>query len=472
MTMHDPTILPLSRREMLRRSASGFGLLALSGLLAENGFALALAPRQSHFPGKAKQVIFLFMDGGVSHVDTFDPKPRLQQEHGRPFRMRVEATQFDAAGNSLGSPFRFRRYGQAGHPISEIFPHLSRHADDLCFIRSMRSPFAEHAQSCYMMHVGSPLRGRPSLGSWVAYGLGTECANLPGYVVLDGGQVALGGIANYSSGFLPATHEGSLFRVDASQPIVPNIRPADQRSRAGLLRFLAAGDRDFAARLGPEASAVEAAIHNFELANQMQDSVPAVADLSGETSTTLDRYGITARNPLTARYARQCLLARRLIERGVRFVELTCVSGIRFVSPWDSHGNIKEEHTKNAEVVDQPVGALLHDLKTRGLFETTLVVWATEFGRTPFAQGGLGRDHNPQGFTIWLAGAGVKGGMIHGATDEYGYHAIDNIVSVHDLHATLLHLLGFDHTRLTFRYAGRDFRLTDVHGQVVHEVLA
>jgi hypothetical protein len=455
---------------MLQRSASGFGLVALSGVLADAGFAQSLAPRRSHFPGKARQVILLFMDGGVSQVDTFDPKPRLDQEHGRPFRMPVEATQFDAVGNAMRSPFRFQRHGRSGLPISDLFPHLSRRADELCIIRSMRAPLAEHAQACYLMHLGAPLRGRPSLGSWVSYGLGSEADDLPGYVVLDGGLVALGGIANYASGFLPATHEGSLFRTEANRPIVPNIRAADPRGRAGLTRFLAHGDHAFAERLGPEGAAVESAIANFELACRMQVSVPAVADLSAESRATRQLYGLDSSNPLTTRYARQCLLARRLIERGVRFVELTCVAGIRNVAPWDSHGNIREDHRKNADAVDQPVAALLYDLRARSLLESTLVVWATEFGRTPFAQGS-GRDHNPQGFSIWLAGAGVRGGMAYGATDDYGYHAVEDVVSVHDLHATILHLLGFDHTRLTFRYAGRDFRLTDVHGEVLHKIL-
>jgi hypothetical protein len=384
--------------------------------------------------------------------------------------MPVEATQFDAVGNTLGSPFRFERHGQSGLPISDLFPHLSRRADELCVIRSMRGPLAEHAQACYLIHLGAPLRGRPSLGSWVSYGLGTEASDLPGYVVLDGGLVALGGIANYASGFLPATHEGSLLRTEANGPIVPNIRAADSRDRDRLARFVTDVDRTFAQQLGPEGSAIESAIANFELACRMQVSVPTVADFSAESRATRQLYGVDAANPLTARYARQCLLARRLIERGVRFIELTCVAGIRNVSPWDSHDNIKEHHRKNAEAVDQPVAALLYDLRARGLLESTLVVWATEFGRTPFAQA-KGRDHNPQGFTIWLAGAGVRGGMAYGATDEYGYHAVEDVVSVHDLHATILHLLGFDHTRLTFRYAGRDFRLTDVHGEVIHRIL-
>jgi hypothetical protein len=469
---------------MLERASTGFGLLALAGLLADQGHLAGaddapaptslLAPRRGHFPARAKQAIFLFMDGGVSQVDCFDPKPRLQRENGQPFRMRIEATQFDQNGQALASPFSFRRHGRAGIPISSLFPHLARCADDLCVIRSMRTPFAEHAQSCYMMHTGHSLRGRPSLGAWATYGLGSACANLPGFVVLDGGQLPLGGLANFASGFLPAVHEGSLFRVGTGGTVLANIQPHDPAAarQQNRLRFIMESDRAFARSLGSGQDAISSAIHNYELAFAMQAAVPEVSDLGGESRATLEHYGVTSRNPLCARYAQQCLLARRLIERGVRFVELTCVDGIRFVSPWDSHENIRQEHQRNADVVDQPIAALLTDLKARGLLDTTLVIWAGEFGRTPFAQGSTGRDHNPHGFSIWLAGGGVRGGLIHGATDEYGYHAVEDVVTIHDLHATILHLLGLDHTRLIYRYAGRDFRLTDVEGQVVHGLLA
>lgn len=461
----------LSRRRWLGR----FGAIAASSLLAEQGLlADVLRPKAPHFKPRAKRVVVLYMDGGVSQVDSFDPKPKLQAADGKPFPMKVEATQFEQNGNAMGSPFSFRRYGQSGINVSSLFPHIATCVDDLCVIRSMRSPFSEHAQSCYLMHTGHSLQGRPSLGSWTSYGLGTECADLPSYVILNGGQLPLGGLANFASGFLPAVHGGSLFHVGASTPIVDNIAPReeDRDAQSRALKFIADGDRAFVNRLGSGEATVESAIRNYELAFRMQTSVPEATDFADETAATLDRYGVTSANKFEARYARECLLARRLLERGVRFVELTCVGGLRNVSPWDSHTNIKAEHPKNAEVVDRPIAALLKDLKARGLLEDTLVVWAGEFGRTPFAQASTGRDHNPQGFTIWLAGAGIRGGMIYGATDEYGYHAVENIVSIHDLHATILHLLGFDHTRLTFRFQGRDFRLTDVHGNVVSAMLA
>jgi hypothetical protein len=481
MTCRTSTPLP-TRREMLRQASTGFGLLALASLLADQGHlagadeapASPLAPRRGHFPARAKHVIFLFMDGGVSQVDSFDPKPRLQRENGQPFGMRIEATQFDRNGRALASPFAFARHGRAGIAVSSLFPHLARCVDDLCVIRSMRTPSAEHAQSCYMMHTGHTLRGRPSMGAWATYGLGSTCANLPGFVVLDAGQLPLGGLANFGSGFLPALHEGSLFQVGAGGPVLANIQAPDtaaarQRNR---MRFIGDADRAFARGLRAGHDAIDSAIHNYELAFAMQAAVPEVSDLRGESRATLDRYGVTSPNPLCARYARQCLLARRLVERGVRFIELTCVAGIRFVSPWDSHDNIRQQHQQNADVVDQPIAALLADLKARGLLDETLILFASEFGRTPFAQGSTGRDHNPHGFSIWLAGGGVKGGYVHGATDEYGYHAVEGVVTIHDLHATILHLLGLDHTRLTYRYAGRDFRLTDVEGEVVQAVLA
>jgi hypothetical protein len=473
----------LSRRELLARSAYGIGTLALASMLTEQG-ALAVPPasplsgagqrpKSLHFKPRAKRVLMLFMDGGVSQVDSFDPKPKLQAEDGQPFKMPIEATQFDQNGRTMGSPYKFAQYGQSGIPVSSLFPHIASCVDDLCVVRSMQSPFAEHSQSCLLLHTGHPLQGRPSLGAWLSYGLGSESANLPGYVVLNGGQLPLGGLQNYGSGFLPALHSGSLFHVGAETPIVDNIVPAEsqRRMQTNKLRLIAEDDRDFAAQSGSGESAIESAIHNYELAFAMQTSVPEATDLAGETAATLDAYGVTSSNKFQARYARQCLLARRLMERGVRFVELTCVAGLRNVSPWDSHSNLRVEHQKNADVVDRPIAALLKDLKARGLLEDTLVVWAGEFGRTPFAQGSAGRDHNPQGYSIWLTGAGIRGGMIHGATDEYGYRAVENVVTPHDLQATILYLLGLDHEKLTFRYSGRDFRLTDVHGRVMTEWL-
>ncbi len=414
------------------------------------------------------------MDGGVSQVDSFDPKPRLTAEHGQPFKMPIEATQFDQNGTTMGSPFTFAQYGQSGSWVSSLFPQIATCVDDLCIIRSMRSPFAEHSQSCLMLHTGHPLQGRPSLGAWLSYGLGSECENLPGYVVLNGGQLPLGGLQNFGSGFLPATHAGSLFHVGAETPIVDNITPSEKQRQLQerKLQLIAADDREFVELAATGHDALDSAIRNYELAFTMQTSVPEATAIDRETKHALDQYGVTSQNPFQARYARQCLLARRMLERGVRFVELTCVAGIRNVSPWDSHSNIRVEHQKNADIVDRPIAALLKDLKARGLWDDTLVVWAGEFGRTPFAQGSTGRDHNPQGYSIWLAGGCIRGGLTYGATDEYGYHAIEKVVTVHDLQATILHLLGLDHERLTYRFAGRDFRLTDVHGQVKSEWLS
>lgn len=469
----------LSRREILQRASLGFGSLAVAGMLADRAQAEAapthsLSQQRPHFTPKAKRIVWLFMDGGVSHVDSFDPKPRLNAEHGQPFKMKIEATQFEQNGTTFGSPFAFRNEGEAGIPVSSLFPHIASCIDDLCVIRSMQSPFSEHAQSCYLQHTGHPQQGRPSVGSWISYGLGTECANLPSYVVVNGGQLPLGGIANYSSGFIPAMHEASLFHVGSNTPVVDNIQPSESRPGQQLnkLRFIADNDRDFASKVGSSEDQIESAIRNYELAFAMQSSVPQIADLRDETPATLEMYGVNSANQLQAKYAKQCLLARRLLEQGVRFVELTCVSGLRFVSPWDSHNDIKGEHQKNADVVDRPIAALLKDLKQRGLLDDTIVLWSGEFGRTPFAQGSDGRDHNPQGFSLWVAGGGIKGGMIHGATDEYGYHAVENIVTSYDLHATILHLLGIDHERLTYRFGGRDFRLTDVHGHIVRDILA
>lgn len=460
----------VTRRHALQTAAHGFGWLAFSALMGASarGDHQVTVP---HFLPRAKRVVMLFMDGGPSQVDTLDPKPRLQAEHGQPFKMKIDATQFDNVGTSFGSPFKFHRRGEAGIPMSEIFPHLGQCADDLCVIRSVKADFPEHAQACYFLHSGHGLQGRPSLGAWINYGLGSESANLPGYVVLHGGVIPLGGVENFSAGFLPPAYQGSFFDMYSGGEVVSNVTPSSQSTR-DKRRLLQSADAEFSRSLGPAAVAVEAAIQNGERAFAMQAAVPEVTDLSQETQATQQRYGVDSPNKLMAQYAKQCLLARRLLERGVRFIELTCVRGIRFVAPWDDHENIKDGHTKNAGVVDQPIAALIQDLKARGLLDDTLLIFAGEFGRTPFAQGSRGRDHNPQAFSIWLAGGGVRGGTIYGATDEYGYRAVENIVTVHDLHATILHLLGFDHERLTYRYSGRDFRLTDVYGDVVTDVLS
>ena len=468
----------LNRRQALERVAHGFGSLAFANLLRSDtqgepasmkGLAHPLLPKPSHYPPRAKQVIMLYMDGGPAQMDTFDPKPRLSRDHGKPFAMKMEPTQFNNNGNTYGSPWSFREYGQSGMPVSELFPHLSGCVDDMCFIRSMVSEFSEHTNANYFLHTGLGLSGRPSAGAWVTYGLGSLNQNLPGFVVINGGLTPPGGLDNFSSGFLPAAYQGSLFQPN--DPPVANIHPKESSvsAQARKLSLLQRLDQQSAVELGHD-SAVESAIANQELAFRMQSSVPELMDLSGESEMTHKLYGVGDAYKPTDIFARECLLARRLIERGVRFVELTCPNV--GTDRWDQHGGLQKGHTNNAKAVDQPIAALLKDLKGRGLLDETLVIWAGEFGRTPFSQGADGRDHNPFGFTIWLAGGGVQGGMAYGATDDYGYKAIENRVEIYDLHATMMHLLGMDHTKLTFRFGGRDMRLTDVHGKVIKPILA
>jgi hypothetical protein len=468
---------PMTRRDVLRQGACGFGAMALAGLLGERAFASSLAgidgrgpSRLPHHEARAKAVIFLYMDGGPSQVDTFDPKPRLQAEDGRPFGMEMEATQFDDNGNTLGSPWKFRRYGESGIEVSDLFRHVGRHADDLCVVRSMTSPFSEHTNANYFLHTGLGLSGRPSMGAWASYGLGSDAQDLPGFVVLNGGLIPPGGLECFGSAFLEARHQGSIFKP--SGEALANIRPNEatpelQRNKLDLIAQL---DRGFAERVGPS-DAVETAIGNYELAFRMQSAVPALMDISGESEETRSLYGLDAEFGPTRTYAMQCLIARRLVERGVRFIELTCPA-ISGNDRWDQHANLRESHESNARAVDQPIAGLLTDLKRRGMLDTTLVVWGAEFGRTPFAQGANGRDHNPFGFSMWMAGGGVRGGTVYGATDEYGYKAVDRPMEIHDLHATMLHLLGIDHTRLTVPFGGREMRLTDVHGRVVRDLLA
>jgi hypothetical protein len=464
---------PLSRREMLQQCAGGFGGVALAALLHEQGrtqsaAANPQAPRRPHYPPKASSVIFLYMDGGPSQMDTFDPKPRLEREHGQPPRFRVEQTQFNNNGNVMKSPWRFRRYGQSGIPVSDLLPYTAQCVDDLAVVRSLVSNFSEHTNANYFLHSGHGQQGRPSMGAWVTYGLGSENQNLPGFVVLDSGQIPPGGLDCFGSGFLPAAFQGSLFRGQ-NEPVADlrsggNLEPHTSARKLNLLRRL---DQETLARTGPS-DPLEAAVANFELACRMQTAVPELMDLAGETRATRQLYGLD--DPVTAVFGQRCLVARRLVERGVRFVQVLCppTGGDR----WDQHANLQEGHLNNARATDKPTAALLQDLKARGLLEQTLVIWGGEFGRTPFSQGADGRDHNPFGFTMWLAGGGIKGGTIYGATDEYGYHVVDNKVEIHDLHATMLHLLGLEHTRLTFRFGGRDMRLTDVHGQLIHGILA
>lgn len=457
---------------MLRQSALGFGSVALASLAADSPAAATadnpLASRPTHFEPSATSVIFLYMDGGVSQVDSFDPKPRLTELNGQPFPVKMEPTQFNNNGATLGSPWTFENYGESGIPVSALFPHVARHVDKLAVIRSMVSEFPEHTNANYFLHTGHGQMGRPSMGAWFGYGLGTECRDLPHFVVLNGGLIPPGGLDNFGSGFLPASFQGSLFAN--SDPAVADIQPREksaqlQRNKLDLIHGL---DSLAQSRFGGD-ERVESAIQNYELAARMQLAVPDLMNLSEESRATQEAYCLSAQFGNTAAFGRQCLIARRLVERGVRFIELTCPGGNG--DRWDQHSGLKDGHEKNALTVDQPIAALLSDLEERGLLQKTLVVWAGEFGRTPFAQGSDGRDHNPFGFSIWLAGGGIRGGTVYGATDEFGYKVVENRVEIYDLHATMFHLLGMDHTRVTYRFSGRDMRLTDVHGTVVRDIL-
>ena len=462
---------PVSRRAMLSASANGFGMLALSGLMGQparataEGGASAAGP---HFAPKVKNVIFCFMDGGVSHVDSFDPKVKLGEVDGQVAESKNPTA--NANRKWLKSPWEFKQHGQSGMPVSSLFPYIAGCADDLAVIRSMKADLPIHSTGVLRLHTGSNNAGKPSLGAWTTYGLGTESQNLPGFVVLSFGVVPCGGLENYSSGFLPASHQASFFRVEG--PPIENIVAADkvsgvQRAKLGLLRDQ---DSAFSRTLGGDDD-IESAIRNYEMAYRMQSLVPDVLAVERETAATQTLYGIDSKVPSQRLYGMQCLRARRLIEAGVRFVEITCPPGASN-GTWDQHGALKSGHEKNALDTDQAIAGLIRDLKQRGLFDETLILWAGEFGRTPHSTGRDGRDHHPEGFSVWLAGGGVKGGTIYGATDELGMHATENICNFHDLHATILHLLGVDHERLTFRFGGRDHRLTDVHGHVVKEVLA
>ena len=474
---------PINRRELLQRIGNGFGLTALTALMHDSSYErvaaqetvtdakAGMANHGLHHAAKAKSVIFLYMDGGPSQVDTFDPKPLLDKYNGKdPSEFfKVEATQFNNNGKVLASPWRFQQYGECGLPVSDLFPNVATCADDLCVVRSMVSEFPEHTFANYFLHTGSGLQGRPSMGAWITYGLGSVNQNLPGFVVVNGGLIPPGGLDCFGSGFLPASYQGSVFKPKGTA--VANVAPLEktverQRSKLDFVNEL---DKLASDQFGTH-DGIESAIRNYELAAQMQTAIPELMALSGETKEIQTMYGMDAAYEPTRIFAAECLMARRLVERGVRFVELTCpsVSGDR----WDQHSNLKEGHENNARAVDQPIAALLKDLKQRGLLDETLVVWAGEFGRTPFAQGANGRDHNPFGFSVWLAGGGAKGGTVYGKTDEFGYKAIEDRTEMHDLHATMLHLLGVDHKRSTFRFGGRDMRLTDVKGHVVHKLIS
>ncbi|MFP6855938.1 MAG: DUF1501 domain-containing protein [Roseibacillus sp.] len=458
----------LTRRDLLRRSSLGFGALACSALMDRAGATRGTIER--HSAARARSVIFLFMEGGVSQVDSFDYKPMLAKHHGQDPRKaigKLEKTQFEAVGKVLKSPWEFKQRGQCGAWVSDLFPHIAAMADELCIVNSMTSRFPEHTSANYFLHNGSGLQGRPSVGAWAAYGLGSDNENLPGYIVLNGGQIPSGGLDCFSNGFLPATTRGNLLNAIGSP--LANVTPNEKAARSQDLK------RSLVDRLNRGASQIsselEAAIANYELAARMQLTVPEVMSLDDESEATRRMYGVDAKYIHTQTYARQCIIARRLVERGVRFVELT-IPMVDGYQRWDAHNNLVKNHRDNAKAVDQPIAALLRDLKARGMLEDTLVLWSGEFGRTPFAQGGAGRDHNEYGFSLWMAGGGVKPGIRYGATDQWGYKAVENPLEIHDLHATMLHLLGVDHKKFTYRFSGRDIRLTDVHGHVVEEILA
>src|SRR5262245_44702380 len=465
----------LTRRHLFKHSALGFGALALHSLLAEAGEPGTSAPGVSpklHFEPKAKRVIFLFMKGGPSAIDTFDPKPLLDRDHGKPYPLARPRVTFAKTGTLLRSPWKFKQYGKCGQPVSDLFPHVAKHVDDLCFIHSLHGTNPAHGGALLKLHTGSDNFVRPSMGAWVAYGLGTENRNLPAFVTICP-TLAHGGVNNWGSAFLPAACQGvpignASVAVDkAKVRYIQNANTTPELQRMQL-ELLGEANREHLERSGPD-QALEGRIASFELAFRMQTAMPEVEDLSGESEATKRLYALD--DPITANFGRQCLLARRFAERGVRFVQVTHSDSM---VQWDQHGNLKQGHEKNAREVDRPIAGLLHDLKRRGLLKDTLVLWGGEFGRTPTVEGGGndGRDHNPEGFTVWLAGGGVKRGFRFGTTDDYGWHAATDKVHIHDLHATLLHLLGLDHERLTFRHAGRDFRLTDVHGRVVKEIMA
>lgn len=466
---------PFSRRHLLQRSAVGFGSLALASLLAEQSSAKAavadpLAAKQPHFPARAKRVIFLFMKGGPSHLDTFDPKPLLDRDDGKPLPFAKPRVQFAPTGNLLKSPWKFQQYGESGIPVSELFPHVAGCVDDLCMVHSVHGTNPAHGGALLKLHTGSDNFVRPSMGSWVTYGLGTDNANLPAFITICP-TLAHGGISNWSSAFLPALYQGtplgnaSVPSDQAAVRYISNPRLPREVQRLQLDR-LSAMNRAHLAEGTPD-SALEARINSFELAFRMQAEMPLVEDLSQESAATQALYGMD--DPVTANFGRMCLKARRFAEAGVRFIQVThSDSNVQ----WDQHSNLKAGHEKNAREVDKPIAGLLQDLKARGLLEDTLVWWGGEFGRTPTVEGSNGRDHNPEGFTMWLAGGGVKPGLRYGATDEYGFYAQQDKVHIHDMHATILHLLGLDHERLTYRYAGRDFRLTDVEGNVVDGLFA
>ncbi len=457
-----------SRREFLKNSSMGFGWLAFSQIA---GQALAV-PSQKVIVPQAKRVIFLFMDGGVSHVDTFDPKPELDKRHGQPAKWRIDTRSQAVSANRkwLKSPWAFQQRGESGLWVSNLFPDVAEVADNLCVVRSMVGENPLHGAQSLLLHTGRSIGAAPSIGSWISYGLGTENQQLPGYVLLNNDWIPNGGIQNFANAYLPASHQATMVRAKGTP--VDNIVPADAASiQQAKLAFLRAQESASVDELGG-VEAVESTIRNYETAAHMQTLVPELCDISGETSATIKMYGADRSNDYERFYALQCLRARRLIESGVRFVEITCPNTHANNSPWDQHGELKLRHGENARITDQPVAALIKDLKQRGLLDETLVIWAGEMGRTPHSSGDDGRDHHVSGYTIWMAGGGIRGGMTYGETDEMGMSAVVHPLDIHDVHATILHQLGVNHERLTYRFGGRDTRLTDVHGRVLHDIIA
>jgi hypothetical protein len=470
--------MKLSRRQTLKTFANGFGTLALAQLFAQESRAAAIGNPQSaignlplpHFAARAKRIIFLFMSGGPSHIDLFDPKPQVTKDHGKPLPFEMPKLVRTKTGNLLSSPWKFAKHGQSGQEISELLPHIATCADDLCIIRSMIADNINHNGACLQMNTGEQAFSRPCLGSWLLYGLGSENQSLPGFVVISPAQPAQGAPL-WSSSFLPAAYQGTLVS-DLKNPI-DNLKNStftanDQRDELDLLKTLNEKHREQRA----EDSRLSARIESFELAFRMQREAPEAFNIESESAATKSLYGVG--EPVTDIFARQCLMAARLAERGVRMIQVyhTTTSKRSSCQLWDQHGSLRAELANNCAATDKPIAGLLKDLKSRGLLDDTLVLWGGEFGRTPTAEGTDGREHHPFGFTMWLAGAGIKGGITHGATDDYGWHAVKDKVHVHDLHATILHQMGLDHEKLTYRYSGRDYRLTDVSGRVVTEILA
>jgi hypothetical protein len=476
MTMGDADEPLFSRRHFLWQAGGGLGAIALACLLHEEAAAQGSPPPGLHFPPKAKRVVQIFCMGGVSHLDTFDYKPELVRCDGQAMTGKGQLdTFFGQPGNLMKSPFAFRQHGQSGRWASDLLPHLAECVDDMTFLYSMTSKSSNHTPATFFMNTGFTMNGFPCLGAWLSYGLGTLNQNLPAFAVLpDPRGLPAGGSINWTSGFLPAAHQGVAFGT-GKEP-VPDLFPpssVDPAGRRASLAFLTRMNRDYLAR-NPGDSTLEARLRSYELAAQMQASIPEAVSFDSESAATQRLYGLD--NPVTAGFGRNCLLARRLLERGVRFVQV-CHGGAFGGSPrinWDAHEDIVDNHTRQAAILDRPVAGLLQDLKARGMLQDTLLLWTTEFGRTPITQGlnTRGRDHHPRAFTIWMAGAGLKPGFGYGASDEIGYFAAENPLQVYDFHATVLRLLGLDHRRLTYYHNGIQRRLTDVHGSVIEPVLA